>query len=136
MPTLRIVASPFVESYGPANNVSWTLPISRTETKILTLLVRPIGAPRIRARYDGKTWDELTEEEHRRLPGDYEAQVGQGAVTFHSHEHLAGSDRGVSMFRHLYRQQVDAVAAGRDPIGVAFDDESARYEILAGNFLE
>ena len=40
------------------------------------------------------------------------------------------------MFRHLYRQQVDSVAAGRDPIGVAFDDELARYEILAGNFLE
>jgi nitrite reductase/ring-hydroxylating ferredoxin subunit len=136
MPTLRIVASPFVESYGPTNNVSWTLPISRTETKILTLLVRPIGAPRIRARYDGKTWDELTPEEHRQLPGDYEAQVGQGAVTFHSHEHLAGSDKGVTMFRHLYHQQVDAVAAGRDPIGVAFDEASARYEIQAGNFLE
>ncbi|HWM21538.1 MAG TPA: hypothetical protein VNO51_17735, partial [Ilumatobacteraceae bacterium] len=136
MPTVRIVASPFVETYGSANNVSWTLPISRTETKILTLLVRPVGAPRIRARYDGKTWDELTEEEHRQLPGDYEAQVGQGAVTFHSHEHLAGSDKGVTMFRHLFRQQVEAVAAGRDPIGVAFDDESARYEIQAGNFLE
>ena len=33
VPTVRIVASPFVETYGPANNVSWTLPISRTETE-------------------------------------------------------------------------------------------------------
>jgi phenylpropionate dioxygenase-like ring-hydroxylating dioxygenase large terminal subunit len=136
MPTVRIVASPFVEEYGPANNVSWTLPISRTETKILTLIVRPIGAPRIRARYGGKTWEELTDEEHRRLPGDYEAQVGQGAITLHSCEHLAGSDRGVTMFRRLFRQQVAAVAAGEDPLGVVFDDAAARYSIEAGNFLE
>jgi hypothetical protein len=40
------------------------------------------------------------------------------------------------MFRHMFRQQVEAVAAGRDPIGVAFDDGSAHYELQAGNFLE
>ena len=40
------------------------------------------------------------------------------------------------MFRHLYRQQVEAVAAGRDPIGVGHDHESARYQVRAGNFLE
>ncbi|MFT7650025.1 MAG: phenylpropionate dioxygenase-like ring-hydroxylating dioxygenase large terminal subunit, partial [Candidatus Poriferisodalaceae bacterium] len=118
MPNVRIVASPFVETYGSSNSVAWTLPISRTETKIFTLMIRPVGAPRIRAQYDGKTWPELTEEEHQRFPGDYEAQVGQGDVTWHNQENLAASDRGVGMIRHVFRQQVRAVADGEQPVGV------------------
>lgn len=62
VPNVRIVASPFVETYGPSTSVAWTLPISRTETKIFTIMIRPIGAPRIRARYDGRIWPELTPE--------------------------------------------------------------------------
>jgi phenylpropionate dioxygenase-like ring-hydroxylating dioxygenase large terminal subunit len=135
MPNVRIVASPFVEHEGPATSVAWTLPISRTETKIFTLLKRPIGAPTRRASYGGKRWEDLTEAEHQQLPGDYEAQVGQGAITLHSEENLAGSDKGVTMFRHRFRQAVRAVAAGEDPVFVAFDDGSARYRVRAGNYI-
>jgi len=39
------------------------------------------------------------------------------------------------MFRHVFRQQLKAIAEGLDPLGVAFTEEDARYEILAGNFL-
>jgi phenylpropionate dioxygenase-like ring-hydroxylating dioxygenase large terminal subunit len=140
MPTVRIVASPFVETYGTSNSVAWTLPISRHETKIFTLMIRPVGSPRIRADYDGKTWNELTGEEHQRLPGDYEAQVGQGSITWHNHENLAASDRGVSMLRHVFRQQIRAVADGGDPVGVAREGTApsggGRYEVQAGNFLD
>ncbi|MGB5757169.1 MAG: Rieske 2Fe-2S domain-containing protein [Acidimicrobiales bacterium] len=135
MPNIRIVASPFVEFEGPATSVAWTLPISRTETKIFTILTRPIGQRRRRALYDGKRWNELTEAEHQRYPGDYEAQVGQGAVTVHSEENLAASDKGVTMFRHVFRSQVKAVAEGRSPVGVTTDPELARFAVRAGNYI-
>ena len=135
MPNVRIVASPFVELEGQATSVAWTLPISRTETKIFTILKRPIGAETRRALHGGKPWAELTEAEHQQLPGDYEAQVGQGAVTLHSEEHLAASDRGITMFRRLFHRAVEQVTAGDDPPGVAFDDASARYRVRAGNYI-
>lgn len=79
--------------------------------------------------YDGKIWPELTEEEHQRFPGDYEAQVGQGAITSHNEERLAGSDRGVSMFRHVFRRQVKTVADGDVPV------TTAHYVVRAGNYI-
>jgi hypothetical protein len=134
MPNVRIVASPFVEFEGKATSVAWTLPISRTETKIFTILKRPIGQERRRALYNGQIWPDLSEEEHQRYPGDYEAQVGQGAITIHSEENLASSDRGVSIFRHVFRQQVRAVNNGELPVGVTNGVE-CRYEVRAGNYI-
>ena len=66
--------------------------------------------------YDGdRTWFELSEAEHQRFPGDYETQVGQGPITLHSEERLATSDRGVSMVRRQFREQVRRVADGPRP---------------------
>ena len=118
-----------VEFEGQATSVAWTLPISRTETKIFTLLKRPIGAARRRALYDGKRWTELSDEEHQLFPGDYEAQVGQGAITWHSEENLAGSDRGVTMFRTAFKREVRAVAAGEPP------RSTEHYRVKAGNYI-
>jgi len=84
---------------------------------------------------NGKTWDELTEEEHQRRPSDYEAQVGQGAITCHSEEHLAATDRGVVMFRRRLREQIEAVQQGRDPLGVTRDPACALRHVEAGNFI-
>jgi len=133
MPTLRIVASPFVKRYGQTDSVAWTLPIDNTTTKIFTLYRTPRGERISRVRFNGKRW--ATEEEHQRMPNDYEAQVGQGAITLHSEEHLAASDRGVVMFRRLLRQQIEAVRAGRDPLGVIFDPARATITVEAGNFI-
>jgi len=135
MPNLRIVASPFVKRYGRTDYVAWTLPIDDTTTKIFTLDRTPRGERVSRARFNGKSWAELTEEEHQRMPHDYEAQVGQGAITLHSEERLAASDRGMVMFRRLLRQQIEAVQAGRDPLGVAFDTACATVQVEAGNFI-
>ncbi len=41
MPTLRIVANPFVKRYGRTDSVAWTLPIDDTTTKIFTLYGHP-----------------------------------------------------------------------------------------------
>ena len=96
---------------------------------------QPGELTRVRSRLNGKLWEELTETEHRAFPGDYEAQVGQGPLTRHSEEHLVSSDRGVALVRRVLRQQLDALAAGRDPIGVCFDADSPPITFEAGNFL-
>src|SRR5262249_49949106 len=132
LPNIRIVADPFVRTMGLANNVAWALPIDDTMTRIFTVYAAAKDTPPRSNRnpmYGGKTWFELDEEGHQRFPGDYEAQVGQGAVTWHSEEHLATSDRGVAMFRRLYRQAVQDVEAGK--AAPRFD----LVKVCAGNFL-
>jgi hypothetical protein len=89
----------------------------------------------MRSTFDGKTWPEMTEQEHQKFPGDYEAQVGQGPITMHSEEHFGQSDRGVLMVRRLIRQQLNAVAEGEDPVGMSFDPDAAPIVFEAGNYM-
>ena len=84
---------------------------------------------------NGKLWAELTPEEHQRFPGDWEAQVGQGPITFHSDEHLATSDQGVVMLRRLLQRQLEVVAAGGDPLGVSRDPATPPVVFEAGNYI-
>ena len=89
----------------------------------------------MRSKFNGKFWREMTEPEHQQFPGDYEAQVGQGVVTIHSEEHFGQSDRGVLMVRRMLGDQLEAIAAGRDPIGVSFDPSAGPVKFEAGNFI-
>ena len=84
---------------------------------------------------DGKTWFDLDEQGHQLHPGDYETQVGQGPITLHSVERLASSDRGVSMVRRQFLEQVEVVASGGDPVGVSFDPDDAPVSLRAGNYM-
>ncbi len=138
VPTLRVVANPRVAQYGMVESIGWTLPIDDTHYRIYVAgRVREKGElAKFKSRYNGKTWAELTPEEHQQFPGDVEAQVGQGAITFHSEEHLMSSDQGVSMLRVLLQKQIDIVAAGGDPVGVAFNAESAYVKFDAGQYLD
>ena len=77
----------------------------------------------------------MTEAEHQQFPGDYEAQVGQGAQTIHSEEHFGQSDRGILMIRRLLTEQLEALAADKDPIGVSFDQNAPPVRFEAGNFI-
>jgi hypothetical protein len=77
----------------------------------------------------------MTPEERREFPGDWEAQVGQGAITFHSDEHLATSDQGVLLLRRMLNSQVNAVSRGEDPVGVSFDPAAPPVVFEAGNFV-
>ena len=58
--------------------------------------------------FNGKTWPELSEEEHQRFPGDYETQTSQGSTAHHSEEHLATSDKGIALLRRFLEKQVKA----------------------------
>ena len=53
----------------------------------------------------------------------------------HSEEHFGQSDRGILMIRRMLSDQLEALAAGRDPIGVSFDRHAPPIEFEAGNFI-
>jgi hypothetical protein len=65
-----------------------------------------------------------TYEAGQRNPGDYEAQVSQRPIAIHGLEHLASTDRGVSMFRNQIRRGVRAVRAGDHPAGLCHDADT------------
>jgi nitrite reductase/ring-hydroxylating ferredoxin subunit len=137
LPNLRVVANPRVGSYQRVESIGWVLPTDDTHFRIFTIarVDAPDALDRMRSKMNGKYWWELTEEEHREFPGDWEAMVGQGPITLHSEENLASSDRGVSMVRTQLRRQLDAVEAGGDPIGVVHGPDTVDVELEAGNFL-
>ncbi len=52
---------------------------------------------------------------------DRAAQESQGAIYDRSTEHLGATDQGVILLRRLYKESIEAVRTGRDPIGVVRD---------------
>ena len=52
---------------------------------------------------------------------DHMAWETQGPIADREKEHLGESDRGITMFRKLLRDQIRAVEIGGDPIGVNMD---------------
>jgi phenylpropionate dioxygenase-like ring-hydroxylating dioxygenase large terminal subunit len=54
-------------------------------------------------------------EERQRVPGDYDAQVGQRDIARHAAEHLGTTDRGVAMLRRMLRKGIREVQNGQDP---------------------
>jgi len=57
-----------------------------------------------------------TYEDRQRVPGDYDAQVSiHGGMARHGLEHLASTDRGVTMMRNMLRRNIRAVQDGADP---------------------
>ena len=114
IPTLRVVPNPRVAQFARVESIGWTLPIDDTSFRIYVAgRVKQRGdIGRMRSKFNGKFWWDMTEEEHQRFPGDYEAQVGQGPVTVHSEEHFGQSDRGILMVRRMLGDQLEALADG------------------------
>jgi len=52
---------------------------------------------------------------------DFVAWVGQGRVADRTREHLGESDRGILMMRRRMFEEMEAVGAGRDPMGTVRD---------------
>lgn len=138
VPTLRVIPSPRVGKYGRVESIGWILPIDDTHFRIYVVgrVSEPGELAKMRSRQNGKLWEELSEEEHQRSPGDYEAMVSQGPIAAHSEEHLATTDRGLVMLRRYLQAQVEAVQRGEDPAGVSFDPDAPPVFFDAGNFLE
>ena len=99
----------------------WRVPIDDTNTlEFAFVRLRPgeentyitDPGPVVLTNYGGRSDDEA-----RRFPGDYEAQISQGAIARHSHEHLGATDRGVTMMRRMIRNGIREVGQGREPSG-------------------
>ena len=58
-------------------------------------------------------------EEGQRIPGDYEAQVGQGPINVHALGNLGYTDTGVALLRRTLREGIRAVGEGGDPPALA-----------------
>jgi len=135
LPNIRLVPDPGASRYGKCESVSWLLPADDTHYMLYAAVKKKPGWKRAFTRPGGKSWDQLSDAEHQQYPDDYEAQVGQGPITLHSEEHLGTTDQGVVMLRRLLLQQADAVAEGKDPAALSFDEAAAAVATHAGNFL-
>lgn len=135
-PNLRMVASPKLTAAGPARFVGWVVPHDDARFTVFTLARadRPDYLTAERSRLGGKLWEELTEEEHQRYPGDYEAQKSQGTVPAHSREFLTTTDQGVTMLRRMMAKQIKALAQGDDPAGVVRGADTVQARMEAGNY--
>jgi nitrite reductase/ring-hydroxylating ferredoxin subunit len=116
--------------------ISWTVPLDDTHHQSFRAIRTRVSDEELfkPLLYGDKTWSEMTPEERRDIPSDLEAQGGQGPLTLNSEEHLVSSDRGIMMLRRLLLKQIDAVAAGQDPVGVHFEPGSETVVIPSGNF--
>jgi hypothetical protein len=135
----NLISTPDVElAPGPSTTMGWVVPVDDTHHRRFHAMRVPknlTGRPRqMYVEKRPKPWIDMTEEERQRFPSDWEAQCGQGPITFHSEEHLATSDKGIGMLRRLLRRQIMVVQDGGDPIGVTFDPRSALNKCGAGNF--
>jgi nitrite reductase/ring-hydroxylating ferredoxin subunit len=137
-PNIRLVASPRLSSAGQAQYVGWAVPFDDISFKVFTLarVDRPDYLATERSLQGGKPWHELTEAEHQRNPGDYEAQKSQGVIAAHSAEFLTTTDQGITMLRRMMGKQIKAVADGRDPVGVQFGPETVEHQVEAGNYFD
>lgn len=137
LPTLRIVPSPRLTP-GRCSILGWVLPMDDTTFRIYSAgRVKEKGdLQKLRSTMNGKLWEALSEEEHQRFPGDYEAQKSQGDITWHNHEHLRSTDRGIVMLRRFMLRQAERVAGGHDPAGVSFEPGSEWVDSPAGNWFE
>jgi 5,5'-dehydrodivanillate O-demethylase len=58
------------------------------------------------------------------------AWESQGEVLDRSREHLGVSDRGVTIYRRMLRDQIDSVRQGRDPIGLLRDPNEDKMIVI------
>jgi hypothetical protein len=119
---------------GQSSMISWAVPVDDRHFAQAMAMKMPRGVVFEGIRLGGKTWGEMTMEEHQRTPGDFEAQAGQGPVSLHSEEHLVTSDRGITMQRRMLKEQIKRVREGDDPLGVSFDDNQPMVKIPSGNY--
>lgn len=138
-PNLRVVPDPRLGSFGQTDLLGWVLPIDDTHFRIYTVFKSddPDRLTRMRSTFaDDLTWSDMTPEQHRDYPGDYEAQKSQGRISLHSEDHLTTTDQGVTMLRRFMAKQARLVAEGSDPAGVVIGRGETLVTFASGNYLQ
>jgi nitrite reductase/ring-hydroxylating ferredoxin subunit len=103
----------------------WTLPVD--DDKSVTFGIshvaedEPMPFEKRRALEGLGQYEDRSYRERQWIPGDHDAQVGQGPINIHALEHLGSNDRGIAMFRRQVRLGIEAVARGEDPRGFYLD---------------
>ena len=71
IPTLRVVPNPRVAQFARVELIGWVLPIDDTSFRIYVAgrAKQPGDLGRMRSKFNGKFWWDMTEEEHQRHPG-------------------------------------------------------------------
>ena len=119
----------------------WRVPIDETHTMHFTVEFGAIvdGKPvakimkdeseqgLIESKFGVYKWDESINW-FARGDQDRVAQESQGPIYDRTGEHLAYTDRGVILLRRLYKESIEAVQKGLDPLGVIRDP--AKNEII------
>ena len=122
-----IYQNPDREKFFPGVGITkWTVPVDDTHCKIVGY--RHFGEEldldgkgdrtRVglnRVDFLGQTGTERSYRDAQGTPGDYEAQVSQGAITRHADEQLATTDKGVALYRRMLRRAIRDLAAGKEP---------------------
>ena len=107
------------EQHSLPTTLLWAVPVDDYNTVEIDFFQAPDGsaAPPARqfspaqlANRGGRDYEEM-----QRMPGDFEAMIGQRTVAVHALEHLAEEDRGVTMLRKGLRRRVRMVKQGQDP---------------------
>jgi phenylpropionate dioxygenase-like ring-hydroxylating dioxygenase large terminal subunit len=94
---------------------TWAVPLDDTHTMQIGFYRAPEGAEMRRGAGFGQDASR-SYEERQRIPGDYDAQVSiHGGISRHRLEHLASTDRGVTMLRNMIRRGIRAVQNGEEP---------------------
>jgi phenylpropionate dioxygenase-like ring-hydroxylating dioxygenase large terminal subunit len=94
---------------------TWAVPLDDTHTMQIGFYRAPEGAEMRRGAGFGQDGSR-SYEERQRIPGDYDAQVSiHGGISRHRLEHLASTDRGVTMLRNMIRRGIRAVQNDEEP---------------------
>src|SRR5580704_10945753 len=93
---------------------TWAVPLDDTHTMQIGYYHFPGGKELRRGAGFGQDGSRPYED-RQRVPGDYDAQVSiHGGVARHGLEHLASTDRGVTMMRNMIRRGIRAVRNGEN----------------------
>ena len=94
---------------------TWAVPLDDTHTMQIGYYRAPEGQEPRRGAGFGQDASR-TYEDRQRVPGDYDAQVSiHEGLACHGLEHLASTDRGITMMRNMLRRSIRAVQDGADP---------------------
>jgi hypothetical protein len=103
--------------FGPPYMTAWTVPVDDTHTMAYQFRHARENTDQRSSGRALRTSQSLnrTYEDRQRQPGDYEAQESQRPIAVHALEHLAATDRGVTLVRKLLREGIRALKKGEDP---------------------
>lgn len=141
-----IYQNPNQEKFFPRVGITkWTVPIDNEHCKIVawrhfneTLDLdgkgdrSKIGLNKV--DFVGQTGIERSYEEGQKMPGDYEAQVSQGAITVHAEEQLGTTDAGVVRYRRLLKRAIENLAQDNTPTQLS-RNEHGYVPTMAGDVI-